>query len=69
MDTFAILVNGERRETPAGLSVLGLLEHLLVDPSRVAVELNRYIVRKTAWPDTVVPDGAHVEIVQFVGGG
>lgn len=63
------MVNGERREAPAGLSVLDLLKHLGVDSSRVAVELNRTIIHKTQWAATPVFDGAHLEIVQFVGGG
>jgi thiamine biosynthesis protein ThiS len=49
--------------------VAGLLAHLRVDAARVAVELNREIVRKTEWDSTPVSDGANVEVVQFVGGG
>lgn len=64
-----ITVNGEIRRAPAGLNVRALLEALGVAPDRVAVELNRSIVRKPDWDNTVVPDGASLEIVQFVGGG
>ena len=65
----SILVNGQPAEVPAGLNVSTLLEHLLIDPSLVAVELNRRIVRKPAWTVTPVADGAQLEIVHFVGGG
>lgn len=54
---------------PPGLSVPALLAHLNIDPSRVAVEINRQIVRKPAWAETQIEDGALVEIVHFVGGG
>jgi thiamine biosynthesis protein ThiS len=64
-----ILLNGQFAEVPAGLSVAALLDHLGIEPSRVAVELNRQIVRKPAWTTAQVQDGAQVEIVQFVGGG
>jgi thiamine biosynthesis protein ThiS len=64
-----IVVNGEAAAVPAGLTVAGLLGHLGVDGGRVAVELNREIVRKAAWAETTVEAGAKVEIVQFVGGG
>lgn len=64
-----IVVNGEPRNVPPGLTVAALLGHLGVDGSRVAVELNRQIVRKPAWTATPVDAGANVEIVQFVGGG
>lgn len=54
---------------PAGLSVTGLLDHLQVDSGRVAVELNRALVRKRDWPQTPVEANALVEVVHFVGGG
>jgi thiamine biosynthesis protein ThiS len=65
----AIVVNGETRTIEAGRTVLALLEELKLDPSRVAVELNREIVRQPAWAGTVLAAGARIEIVQFVGGG
>ena len=65
----SIVVNGQRAEVPPGLSVLALLDHLNIEPSQVAVELDRQIVRKPAWPGTKVEDGARIEIVRFVGGG
>ena len=68
-ETIRISVNGEPAEVPAGLDVLSLLQQLGIDQQRVAIELNRSIIRKPDWPETQVPDGASLEIVQFVGGG
>ncbi|MFN7925695.1 MAG: sulfur carrier protein ThiS [Bryobacteraceae bacterium] len=62
-------LNGEAARVPAGLTVESLLRHLQIDAARVAVELNREIVRKPAWTQTPVAPGAEVEIVHFVGGG
>jgi thiamine biosynthesis protein ThiS len=67
--TIAIVLNGEPRRVPEGLDVAGLLKFLEIDGSRVAVELNREIVRKQEWESTQVLDGAQVEVVWFVGGG
>jgi sulfur carrier protein len=64
-----IVVNGQRRLAPAGCSLQKLLVWLEVDPARVAVELNRSIVRREAWLETPIESGAALEIVQFVGGG
>jgi thiamine biosynthesis protein ThiS len=64
-----IVVNGQARQAPAGCSLASLLAWLGVDPARVAVELNRAIVRRESWGETAVGDGATLEIVQFVGGG
>jgi len=46
-----------------------LLRRLGLDPARVAVELDRRIVKQAQWSDIVVEPGAQIEIVQFVGGG
>jgi len=64
-----IVVNGEPQAATEGQTVLGLLQHLQIDPERVAVELDRRIVKPPLWGQTLLRDGAQVEIVQFVGGG
>ena len=64
-----IVVNGQERAAPGGLNITGLLDYLGIEADRVAVELDRAIVPKQAWAGTQVPDGANLEIVQFVGGG
>ncbi|HUI81407.1 MAG TPA: sulfur carrier protein ThiS [Bryobacteraceae bacterium] len=64
-----IVLNGEPRTAPQGQTVLGLVEQLRLDPSRIAVELDRRIVKQPRWADTVLHPGAEVEVVQFVGGG
>ncbi|MCX6636829.1 MAG: sulfur carrier protein ThiS [Acidobacteria bacterium] len=69
METIRIVVNGEERTVPTGLSLVDLIRSLNLEPSRVAVELNREIVRREAWTGTVVAGGARLEIIQFVGGG
>jgi sulfur carrier protein len=67
--TIQVAVNGETKTVPAGLSVLGLLRWLEIDAERVAVELDREIVRQPLWDSAQVVAGAQLEIVQFVGGG
>jgi sulfur carrier protein len=64
-----ITVNGETRSAPEGQTILGLLKQLELDPERVAVELDRRIVKQPYWTETVLKPGAQIEIVQFVGGG
>jgi thiamine biosynthesis protein ThiS len=65
----SITINGERREVPAGLNIRNLVAHLGLDPQRVAVELNRRLVRRQEWETTSIEEGASLEIVTFVGGG
>ncbi len=66
---FRIVVNGENREVRSGQTIAGLVRTLELDPERLAIELDRRIVKRAAWASTVLPDGARLEIVQFVGGG
>jgi sulfur carrier protein len=67
--TIQVVVNGKPRDVPEGANIFSLLRFLEIDPSRVAVELNREIVRKPEWESTALIEGARVEIVWFVGGG
>lgn len=64
-----ITVNGAAKELPDALPLAALLEMLALEPGRVAVELNRRIVRKADWPSTVLRPDDSVEVVTFVGGG
>lgn len=64
-----IIVNGEARNVPQGGTVLDLLQSLNLKPDRVAVELDRRIVKQPEWAAIVLHSGARLEIVQFVGGG
>ena len=64
-----IVVNGDVQRISEGLNLIGLLRQLELDPARVAIELDRKIIRQPHWSDTVLAPGARLEIVQFVGGG
>ena len=66
-------INGEPRtfaETGSGgLTLAALIESLNMKFDRVAVELNRDIVPRDGWTQTLLKDGDRLEIVHFVGGG
>lgn len=64
-----IQLNGTRHDLSALVSVRGLLDELGLDDERVAVELNRRILKRTEFDSTTVRDGDVVEVVTFVGGG
>jgi thiamine biosynthesis protein ThiS len=64
-----ITINGERRAIQAGATVLDVVRSLGLEPERVAVELDREIVKREKWAETKVGGAAEIEIVQFVGGG
>jgi thiamine biosynthesis protein ThiS len=64
-----ITLNGEPYEIEQPMTIAELLARLDIDPRRVAVEHNLEIVRRPAYPDTLIHGGDRVEIVNFVGGG
>lgn len=64
-----VQVNGEIREVPENSTLDELVGELSLPPERLAIELNREVVRRAAWPETQMREGDTVEIVHFVGGG
>lgn len=64
-----VQINGEQKDVPEGISLQLLLEHLSLPQKRVAVELDRAVVRRADWSSTLVSEDSRVEIVHFVGGG
>jgi sulfur carrier protein len=64
-----ITINGEIRELDEEVNLNRLLELLSLPSQRIAVELNREVVRKKDWESVIVKDADRVEIVHFVGGG
>ncbi len=63
-----VRVNGQDREVTDGTTVLALIEQHNLAPQKVAVELNRRLIRTEKY-DTVLKAGDALEIVTFVGGG
>jgi thiamine biosynthesis protein ThiS len=63
-----IKVNGQNRDVPEGTNILALLESFKLTPDKVAVEVNRRLVR-TAQYANALKNGDEIEIVTFVGGG
>ncbi len=64
-----ITLNGDPYELEQTLSVAELLARLEIDPRRVAIEHNLSILKRPAFPHTILGEGDRVEIVNFVGGG
>ena len=64
-----ITLNGERRDWPREQSIEHLLQDLALDARVVAVELNKLVVKRGRYAETIVRENDEVEIVSFVGGG
>ena len=68
-EALQIEINGETRDVPEGINLAQLVAHLALAPERLAIELNRAVVRRTDWPRIIITQGDRIEIVHFVGGG
>ena len=66
--TLNVTINGERRDLSEGATIHTLLSDANLTPDKVAVELNRRLMRAEKY-DTPFSDGDVVEIVTFIGGG
>ena len=63
-----VFVNGDLREVEIS-TLAELITELDLPVARIAVELNRDVVRRSDWSSTMLKDEDRIEIVHFVGGG
>lgn len=64
-----LTINGEDRDFTSVTTLSDLISQLGMKADRVAIELNRNLVRRDQWSDTKLSNGDKLEIVHFVGGG
>ena len=64
-----VIVNGDETVIADDLAVVGLINFLGLKPERLAVEVNRKIIKRFEWDLTRLSEGDRIEIVHFVGGG
>ena len=64
-----VFINGETREIEQEINLIELLKHFSLPAERIAIELNREVVRKKDWENIKVSDGDKLEVIHFVGGG
>ena len=64
-----ILINGETKEIQSEVNLSDLLKHFSLPSERIAIELNKEVVRRKDWETIRVKDADKIEIVHFVGGG
>ncbi len=68
-EPFKVRINGREQEVPAGLDLVRLIERLGLKGDRIAIEVNREIIKRDRWAAYRVQSGDTIEIVHFVGGG
>jgi len=64
-----IVLNGEVKKVDEQISLLKLLEKFGLPMERIAIELNKNVVRKKEWETTKVAERDKIEVIHFVGGG
>ena len=64
-----VFINGESKELSGTPSLAELITQLDLPAPRIAVELNREVVRRRDWGSTMLREDDRIEIVHFVGGG
>ena len=69
MNKITLEINGEPRNVPNVANARELMQFLEITEERVALEINRKIIRRADWDSAPIANGDRVEIVQFVGGG
>ena len=64
-----IVVNGEKMEWVAGMTVRDVLRARNFIFRMLVVQVNGELVKRSAYDDTPVPDGATVDVIHMISGG
>ena len=64
-----VFINGETKEISGEINLSDLLEQFSLPRERIAVELNKQVVRKKDWETVKISDADKIEVIHFVGGG
>ncbi len=64
-----IIINGKTKEIPYEINIVELLENFSLPKERIAIEINKKVVRKKDWENIKVADADQIEVIHFVGGG
>lgn len=64
-----VFLNGQTKEVPADFNLEQLLVYFELPSRRVAVELNKTVVRRADWSAVKIGDSDVIEVIHFVGGG
>ena len=64
-----LLLNGDEKVLPGGISVLEMLNTLEIEGRGIAVEVNREVIPRGRHEETRLKEGDAVEVIRMVGGG
>lgn len=64
-----VIINGEKKDVPGEIDLKALLDHLALPQQRIAIELNKEVIRRKDWQITKLSESDKIEVVHFVGGG
>lgn len=64
-----VTVNGEARDVPEAVTLVGLMQSLGLKPELTAVQRNDDIVGRDEHATTILLEGDTIELIRIVGGG
>ena len=64
-----IQLNGESFVLEEDININDFLKKLTIDKNKVAIELNKNVVPKNSYSNTVITNKDVIEVVTFIGGG
>jgi len=64
-----IIINGKSKEIAGEVNISELLESFSLPKERIAIELNKQVVRRKDWENIKIADADQIEVIHFVGGG
>ena len=64
-----VFINGKKKFFSSNNTLISLLNFLEIEENGIAIEVNRIVIPKSQYKNTIVKNDDKVDIVQFIGGG
>ena len=69
MKKINVYINGEKKLISISSNLSDVLKNFEIDASKIAIEINKKVIPKSLYKNTLIKNEDKIEIVQFIGGG
>ena len=69
MKKINVYINGEKKLISISSNLSDVLKNFDIDANKIAIEINKKVIPKSLYKNTLIKNEDKIEIVQFIGGG
>ena len=69
MKKINVYINGDKKLISVSSNLSDVLKNFEIDANKIAIEINKKVIPKSLYKNTLIKNEDKIEIVQFIGGG